>query len=77
MREPDSLQRKEGILLLVQRIAELPRVEKKILAMYYFENMPLADIAVCFGLSKTRTRQILTRAVDLLQTYFLQTTLTP
>jgi RNA polymerase sigma factor for flagellar operon FliA len=73
MRKPDSLQRKEGILVLVQRIAELPRVQKKVLAMYYFENMSLADIAACLGLSKARTCQILIRTVDLLQSCLLQT----
>jgi RNA polymerase sigma factor FliA len=76
MRERDSLHRKEGILLLAQRIAELPRAQKKVLAMYYFENMPLADIAACLGLSKARTCQILIRTVDLLKSCFLQITLT-
>ena len=73
MRELDSLQRKEDILLLVQHIAELPRVQKKVLAMYYFENIPLADIAACLGLSRARTCQILIRTVDRLQTCFLRT----
>jgi predicted DNA-binding protein YlxM (UPF0122 family) len=77
MRERDSLHRKEGILLLAQRIAGLPRVQKKVLAMYYFENMSLADIAACLGLSEARTCQILIRTVDLLKSCFLQITLTP
>ena len=59
MPEWDSAQHKEAISLLVQCIEQLPRVQKKILAMYYFENLPLADIAACFGLSKVRTCQIL------------------
>lgn len=68
MREPDSLQRKEGILLLVQRIAELPHVQKKVLAMYYFENLPLADIAVCFGLTEGEVDQFRAETVRLLHT---------
>ena len=47
------------LLLLAQRIAKLPGVQKKVLAMYYFENMPLADIAAGLGLSKIKTCQIL------------------
>ena len=71
------MQRREEILLLAQRIAELPRVQKKVLAMYYFENMPLADIAACLDLSKPRTCTILMRAVDLMQSCFLQITSIP
>ena len=37
MRDRDCLQRNHDILLLAQRIAALPRVHKKVLAMYYFE----------------------------------------
>lgn len=59
MPEGDSAQHKEAVLLLAQCIARLPRVQKKILAMYYFENKQLADIAACLGLSKIRTCQIL------------------
>lgn len=59
MPECDSAQQKEAILLLAQCIDQLPRLQKKILAMYYFENLPLAEIASCLGLSKLRTCQIL------------------
>jgi sigma-70-like protein len=59
MQEWDSVQHKETVLLLAQRIAKLPGVQKKVLAMYYFENMQLSDIAACLGLSKIRTCQIL------------------
>ena len=71
MPKPDSLYRKD-IFQLAQRIAELPRIQKKVLAMYYFENMPLADIAACLGLNKARTCQILIRTVDALQSCFLK-----
>jgi hypothetical protein len=59
MPELDNAQHKESVLLLAQRISKLPWLQKKVLAMHYFENMPLADIATSLGLSKTRTRQIL------------------
>ena len=54
----DSLERAELLQLLTQRIAELPDIPKKILAMYYFENLRLAEIATVFGLTESRICQI-------------------
>jgi RNA polymerase sigma factor FliA len=54
----DSLEKAELLQLLTQRIAELPDIPKKILAMYYFENMRLAEIAAVFGLTESRICQI-------------------
>jgi hypothetical protein len=55
MRERDSSQRKEGILLLAHRITELPSVQQKVLAMYYVENLQLAEIAAHLGLRFLQT----------------------
>lgn len=54
----DNLEKAEMLQLLTQRIAELPDIPKKILAMYYFENMRLAEIATVFGLTESRICQI-------------------
>jgi RNA polymerase sigma factor for flagellar operon FliA len=54
----DNLEKAEILQLLTQRIAELPDIPKKILAMYYFENMRLAEIAAVFGLTESRICQI-------------------
>ena len=54
----DHMEKAELLQLLTQRIAELPDVPKKILAMYYFENMRLAEIAAVFGLTESRICQI-------------------
>ena len=59
------------IQLLVKRIAELPPTPKKVLALYYREDLQIAEIATCFGLSEDRIRQILSETVDLLRTYLL------
>jgi RNA polymerase sigma factor (sigma-70 family) len=59
MQESDSLEQRECALQLAERIAELPPVQKKLLAMYYVENLPLAEIAAHLGLSKTGACQIL------------------
>jgi RNA polymerase sigma factor for flagellar operon FliA len=54
----DNLEKQELLQLLTQRMAELPDIPKKILAMYYFENMRLAEIAAVFGLTESRICQI-------------------
>jgi DNA-directed RNA polymerase specialized sigma subunit len=59
MQESDNPQYNDCVLSLAQCISRLPSLQKKVLAMYYFENMPLADIAVSLGLSKIRAHQIL------------------
>ena len=63
------LQRKELILLLAERMAQLPDLQKKVLAMYYYENMQLAQIAEVFGLTESRICQIRGQAVEGLRKY--------
>jgi hypothetical protein len=43
MQKGRRLQRKGEILMLAQRIAELPRLQKKVLALYYYENLRAAE----------------------------------
>jgi RNA polymerase sigma factor for flagellar operon FliA len=66
---PDSLDRKEVLSLLAQRMAELPDTPKKVLAMYYHENMRLSEIAACFKLTESRICQIHTHTIGLLRNY--------
>jgi len=54
----ERMEKREVLQLMAQRIAELPDIPKKILAMYYFENMRLAEIAAVFGLTESRICQI-------------------
>lgn len=68
----DPSQRKREILLLAQRIAELPRVQKKVLAMRYYENLQPAEIAACFGLTEPEIELILSETVRLLQSKLLR-----
>jgi RNA polymerase sigma factor FliA len=65
----DVLERKEILSLLAQRMAELPDMPKKVLAMYYYENMRLSEIAACFGLTESRICQIHTQTIRLLRNY--------
>jgi RNA polymerase sigma factor for flagellar operon FliA len=54
----EVMEKREMLQLMAQRISELPDIPKKILAMYYFENMRLAEIAAVFGLTESRICQI-------------------
>ncbi len=65
----DNLEKAELLQLLSQRIAELPDIPKKILAMYYFENMRLAEIAKVFGLTESRICQIHAQTILGLRAY--------
>lgn len=65
----DVVERKEIIALLAERITQLPEIPKKVLAMYYYENLRLSDIATCFGLTESRICQIHTQAVSQLRIY--------
>jgi predicted DNA-binding protein YlxM (UPF0122 family) len=65
----NDAERKGLLQLLAERIAQLPKAPKKVLAMYYYEGLHLADIAACFNLSKTQICQIHTEAVNELHKY--------
>jgi RNA polymerase sigma factor FliA len=68
----DALERKEVLSLLAERMAELPEMPKKVMAMYYYENMRLSEIAACFGLTESRICQIHTHTIGLLRTYLVR-----
>ena len=53
---------------LVNRMAELPDVQKKVLALYYFEGLRFAEIAEVFDLTESRISQIHRQAVTKLRT---------
>jgi RNA polymerase sigma factor FliA len=67
----ESLERKELTELIAERIKQLPDVPKRVLAMYYYEGMKLADIATAFGLTESRICQIHTQTVAQLRSYVL------
>jgi RNA polymerase sigma factor FliA len=67
----DALERKEVVALLAERMEQLPAVQKKVLAMYYYENMRLSEIAAVFGLTESRICQIHTQSVGQLRNYLL------
>jgi RNA polymerase sigma factor for flagellar operon FliA len=65
----ETLERREVQLLVLEQIKKMPELPKKVLAMYYFENMRLAEIAAVFRLSEGRISQIHTQAVLSLRSF--------
>lgn len=54
----ETLEKAELIELLASRLAELPSMQKKILALYYFEGLRFNEIAKVFDLTESRISQI-------------------
>jgi RNA polymerase sigma factor for flagellar operon FliA len=54
----DNLEKAELLQLLAVRMSELPEIPRKVLAMYYFEKLRLAEIAAVFDLTESRICQI-------------------
>jgi len=65
--EFDPSDRNKVPQLLTQRIAQLSRISKKVLAMYYYENLRPAEIATGLGLTENEIELILTQTVRLLR----------
>lgn len=65
----DKLEKEEMIRMVAERINQLPEVPRKVLAMYYYEDMRLAEIAAVFGLTESRICQIHSQAILSLRTY--------
>ncbi len=65
----DRMEHEELLQLVAQRIEQLPDIPRKILAMYYHENMRLAEIAAVFGLTESRICQIHSQTVLALRAF--------
>lgn len=61
---------RDKVLLLRDKIKELPDPQKKILMLYYYEELKLSEIAHIFGLSEGRISQILSHSVLALRAHF-------
>ena len=66
----ERLEEKEKILILRDKIKDLPDQQKKILMLYYFEELRLAEIAHIFGLTEGRISQILSQTLLTLKAQF-------
>jgi RNA polymerase sigma factor for flagellar operon FliA len=57
------LERKELEKLLVDAIKELPRNERVLLGLYYYEELRMRDIGEVLGISESRVSQIHSKAI--------------
>lgn len=64
-----KMEKDEVTQLVAERINQLPEVPRKVLAMYYFQDMRLAEIAEVFGLTESRICQIHSQAIISLRSY--------
>jgi RNA polymerase sigma factor for flagellar operon FliA len=58
-----AVQKRELVAMVAGRIQQMPEMTRKILAMYYFEEMRLVEIAQVFGVSESRICQINAHAI--------------
>lgn len=62
--DPMSLAvRRELSQVIAQRLEQLPEMQRKVLALYYFEDMRLREIAEVFGVTESRICQIHSQAI--------------
>ena len=57
----------EALKLLTQRLAQLPQIPKKVLALYYYENLGPAETATALGLTENEIELIRFQTVRLLR----------
>lgn len=72
---PDaSTERKELSRIIAERLEKLPEMQRKVLALYYFEDMRLREIAEAVGLTESRICQIHSQAILAIKNYIKQKT---
>jgi RNA polymerase sigma factor FliA len=55
--------RREMSSLIEARLKQLPEMQRKVLALYYFEDLRLREIAAAFGVTESRICQIHSQAI--------------
>lgn len=63
---------REHARLLADRIEMLPETQRKVLALYYYEDLTLREIAEVFGVSESRICQIHGQAILALKSSFVR-----
>jgi RNA polymerase sigma factor FliA len=59
----DIVSRRELVELVFARLEQLPTMQKKVLSLYYCEDLRLKEIAAIFGLTESRISQIHAQAI--------------
>jgi len=69
-RDPvENASRRELAQLIAERLEQLPEMQRKVLALYYFEDLRLREIAEVFGLTESRICQIHAQAILAIRSY--------
>jgi len=72
---PDmNADRNELARIIGERLERLPEMQRKVLALYYFEDMRLREIAEAFGVTESRICQIHSQAILNIKNYLAQRT---
>ncbi|MSU62203.1 MAG: FliA/WhiG family RNA polymerase sigma factor [Pedosphaera sp.] len=69
----DRAARSELVELITERLEELPDMQRKVLALYYFEDLRLREIAEAFGVTESRICQIHTQAILSIRNFLRRT----
>ncbi len=73
--QPDPLDctaRREFAGIIAKRITQLPEMQRKVLALYYFEDLRLREIAEAFGVTESRICQIHSQAILAIRAFLKQ-----
>jgi RNA polymerase sigma factor for flagellar operon FliA len=65
----EQTERRELARLIAERLEDLPDVQRKVLALYYFEDLRLREIAEVFGVTESRICQIHAQAILALKSF--------
>lgn len=68
----DGTSRREVARVIADRLQELPEMQRKVLALYYFEDMRLREIAEAFGLTESRICQIHAQGILSIKSFLLK-----
>jgi RNA polymerase sigma factor FliA len=65
----EETSRRELAKVILDRLKQLPEVQRKVLALYYGEDLHLREIAEAFGLTESRICQIHSQAILSIRAY--------
>jgi len=65
----DQVSQRELKKIIFERLKELPEIQRKVLALYYVEDLHLREIAEVFGLTESRICQIHSQAILAIRGY--------
>lgn len=68
----DNTARRELTAIIAKRITQLPEMQRKVLALYYFEDLRLREIAEAFGVTESRICQIHSQAILAIRSFLKQ-----